>query len=379
MIVVHPKDPSTKFLHLIYEDIGGVRFFDSISQREQFLEAIRNAPKDEYILLLGRGTPYGLQGDLICDEDAELLRDRPNLVGIWSYASSFAHRNGLEGFFSGMFISEWNEALDNDIETSLEEIEEMCWSFAGVFGDLLRAGYPLVAIADELTSPNSINSDLSRFNYSRLTYRRTGMEDLPVKEDYWGCDDVSDGDKEIVRKGVYGFKQEIDCLLWQGIDFLGDDSVWEYFVGEVERACLRQLLFKYQSLEDAPYEPAPKELAEYLMGKGVVCDRSRISLFSSPGYTIHFSGRKYKITKKRDEDTCRIESRPDILVTVRDLRIYLKPGTFYALMDHLTRRNVPLIRPVIEEYIMEEKKKILVREIRKRAREARNDYWDDRV
>lgn len=27
MIVVHPKDPSTRFLHLIYEDVEGVLFF----------------------------------------------------------------------------------------------------------------------------------------------------------------------------------------------------------------------------------------------------------------------------------------------------------------------------------------------------------------
>ena len=379
MIVVHPRDPGTRFLHLIYEDIGGVVFFDSISQREQILEAIRKAPRDEYILLLGHGTPYGLQDDFICDEDADLLRDRPNLVGIWSYASSYAHRHRLKGFFCGMFISEWNEALDNGIEVSPDEIEEMCWSFAGVFGDLLRAGYPLVAIADELTSPNSFNSDLARFNYSRLTCRRTGMEDLPVREDYWGCDDVSDGDKETVRQGVHRFKHAIDCLLRQDIDFWDDGSVWEYFVGGVERACLRQLLSKYQSLEEAPCKPAPKEVAEYLMGKGVVCDRLRISLFSSPGYTINLSGRKYNITRKRGDDTCCIEIMPDTLFTARDLRIYLQPRTFYTLLDHLSGRIVPLIRPAIEEYIMEEKKKILVSEIRKTAREAGKDYWDGSV
>ncbi len=186
MIVIHPKDPSTRFLHLIYEDIDGVLFFDSISQRAQVLDAIRNASKDEYILLLGHGTPHGLLGGFIGDEDAEHLRDRPNLVGIWCYASTYAYKHSLKGFFSGMFISEWCEAIDNDIKAAPEEIEEMCWTFAGLFGDLLRDGKPLEAIAAELMSQSNINSDLIHFNYSRLTYRTTGMEELPVKEDYWG-------------------------------------------------------------------------------------------------------------------------------------------------------------------------------------------------
>ena len=38
MIVVHPMGPG-----MIYEDIGGVLFFDSISQREQILEAARKS------------------------------------------------------------------------------------------------------------------------------------------------------------------------------------------------------------------------------------------------------------------------------------------------------------------------------------------------
>lgn len=46
-------------------------------QREQIIDALRTAPKDEMILLLGHGTPHGLIGGFICDDDAELLQDRP--------------------------------------------------------------------------------------------------------------------------------------------------------------------------------------------------------------------------------------------------------------------------------------------------------------
>ena len=60
MIVVHPSDPSTKMLSLIYEGIEDVTLFDSYLQRDEILAAIAAAPKDEPVLLLGHGSPDGL-------------------------------------------------------------------------------------------------------------------------------------------------------------------------------------------------------------------------------------------------------------------------------------------------------------------------------
>lgn len=369
MIVVHPKDQSTRFLHLIYEDVEGVLFFDSINQREQILEAIKDAPQDEYILLLGHGTPHGLLGGFICDEDAELLRDRPNLVGIWCYASSYAYKHGLKGFFSGMFISEWYEAEDNEVAATLEDINEMCWNFAGMFGDLLRAGYPLKAIAADLMNKNNIDNDLTRFNYSRLTYRRTGMEELPVKEDYWGYEDVSLEDNELVSNGVDSIKKEIDRHLWQGMDVLEDFNAREYYALKVERYCLRQLLGKYQSLEDEIHKPTPTELAEILIGNGFKCDRMKTSVFGPASYVVHRTGGFYSISRMRKDDTCCIEIGPHPLFNVRDLKIYVKPQTFLTLLNHLINRIIPLIMPAIEDYCYQVKKKILVKDIRAIIRE----------
>lgn len=186
MIVVHPKDPSTRFLSLIYEELDDVLFFDSIEQKEQMLYAIENAPKEEMVLLLGHGTPNGLLCGLITDDDASILKDRPNLIGIWCYASTYALRHRLKGFFCGMFISEWTEAVDNNIEASLDEIEDAAWDFAGRFGELLREGYTMDDIVKELMNPCFRVNPLTVFNYSRLTYREQGNEPLPVEEDYWG-------------------------------------------------------------------------------------------------------------------------------------------------------------------------------------------------
>lgn len=367
MIVVHPKDPSTKFLHLMYEDIGGVLFFDSISQREQILEAIRNAPKDEYILLLGHGTPHGLLGGFIGDEDAELLRDRPNLVGVWCYASSYAYKYGLKGFFSGMFISEWYEAEANEVTATPDEIDEMCWAFAGMFGDLLRAGYPLAAIAANLMNQNNITSDLTRFNYTRMAFRRTGMEELPVKEDYWGYEDISIEDNEIVSKAVDTIKRDINADLWQRLEVNMD-----LITKKVMKNCLKQLLNKYCSIDEALHKPSPKEIAGYLIKNGVICDRKKSNIFGHAYYVIHLWGVDFTLSKFKGEDATCIEigTVPPIY-KMDDLYIYISPSLFYTMMRHLINRIVPLISPAIEEYIWEVKKKILVSEIRKAARRGR--------
>ena len=183
MIVVHPFDPSTRMLCELYKGIEGVTLFDSWEQRKDILAAIAAAPKDEPILLLGHGCPSGLldmrYGIVIGDSDAELLKDRPNLVGIWCYASSYAFKHGLKGFFSGMFISELPEAIVNGVDASEEEIDDDAWNFAIRFGLLLRGGLTLEQTAGVLMDPCYMESDLTEFNYSRLTWRPRGDEPLP--------------------------------------------------------------------------------------------------------------------------------------------------------------------------------------------------------
>lgn len=167
----------------IYKDLDNVTLFDSWEQRDEILNAIAAAPKEELILLLGHGTPAGLldmrYGLIITNSGAELLKGRPNLVGIWCYASSYAYKHGLKGFFSGMFISEEAEAWYNDVAADADEIAEKAWDFSELFGDMLMAGKPLAEIAAELMDPRHRVSALTRFNYDRLTWRPNGDEPLP--------------------------------------------------------------------------------------------------------------------------------------------------------------------------------------------------------
>lgn len=189
MIVVHPSDPSTAMLKSIYEGLDGVRLFDSFRQRNEIAEALASAPKEEAVLLLGHGCPSGLldmrYGLIVGEKAVPSLKNRENLIGIWCFASTFAERHHLKGFFSGMFISEPAEAYINGVEASPEEIYGKAVDFSRRLGDLLRAGVPLKEAALEMSDPKHIDSELTKFNYSRLTYRETGNEDLPVEEFDW--------------------------------------------------------------------------------------------------------------------------------------------------------------------------------------------------
>ena len=177
-------------LKKVYEGLDNVTLFTSWNQRKEILAALAAAPREEPILLLGHGTPSGLldmrYGKIINDIDAELLKDRPNLIGIWCYASSYAHAHGLKGFFSGMFISEGREAEYIGVDATEEEANAHAWDFSQRLGDMLRQGLPLEEVAKKLMDPVHITSELTHYNYTRLTWRPTGKEELPEETKWEG-------------------------------------------------------------------------------------------------------------------------------------------------------------------------------------------------
>ena len=175
----------------VYEGFENVKLFNNVEQRDEMLAAIAAAPREEPIMLLGHGCPNGLYDLMAWDmmvggPDAELLKDRPNLMGIWCYASSYAAKHGLKGFFSGMFISEGGEATMVGVDATEEEANAHAWDFAQRMGDLLRQGLPLEDVAKELMDPKHITSELTNYNYTRLTWRPTGNEALPEERAWTG-------------------------------------------------------------------------------------------------------------------------------------------------------------------------------------------------
>lgn len=132
-LVIHPQDPTTDFLCEIYEDkkdwtIIRQPFYDRNFLREQIKEHDR-------IVMLGHGTPGGLlshRGMVIDSSFVDLLKEKTNNVYIWCFANKFVENYRLKGFATGMIISEWLEAIFNQILTTPDVIQESNIEFANV-------------------------------------------------------------------------------------------------------------------------------------------------------------------------------------------------------------------------------------------------------
>lgn len=185
MIVLHSTDPSTAFLKVVYEWDRDAKVFTSHRQHDEYIEAIRNAPMDEMIVFLGHGTSIGLFdtsesiGDyMIDDNDAWVLKGRQNVIGIWCFASDYARYNKLQGFYTGMFISEMKEARMCSVKATEEDIDAMNTGFASQIGEFLRQGMTVSEMEINLQPPATDNKSLVDFNYSRLICMVDRKDDL---------------------------------------------------------------------------------------------------------------------------------------------------------------------------------------------------------
>ena len=109
-LVIHPKDYTTEFLSEIYNGKGWTVISDNVSHSK-----LKKTIKDhDRIIMLGHGTENGLigHGRFIIDSTlVYLLRDKPESIYIWCNADVFVKKYDLKGFYTGMIISEIEEAL----------------------------------------------------------------------------------------------------------------------------------------------------------------------------------------------------------------------------------------------------------------------------
>lgn len=119
-LVIHPNDNTTKFLSVIYTDKNFTVINDNVSKKE-----LKHAIKShDRIIFLGHGTEHGLIGFNRCIIDSTLvylLRDKIN-VYIWCNADKFVKKYNLKGFYSGMIISEYDEAEYFLVEANYDDI-----------------------------------------------------------------------------------------------------------------------------------------------------------------------------------------------------------------------------------------------------------------
>ena len=176
MTIIHANDPTTKALAHLYERREGISaLINETSTNADVQNAIRG---DSVIMMLGHGNEYGLfskpnkkgkyERFLITDRHVQFLRDK-TCIGIWCHADRFAEKYGLKGLFSGMIISEYQEAADLNIQTTKEEIDREITKFACRLRECIDR-YDLQEIPLRMKQLDDVQSELTTFNYSRLFF-----------------------------------------------------------------------------------------------------------------------------------------------------------------------------------------------------------------
>lgn len=176
MIIIHANDPSTQFLSLLYETRDDVSC--RITESNTNSEVVRALRESGTIMMLGHGNPYGLfskpnkkgqyERFLVSGRHVEFLRSK-TCIGIWCYANQFAERYGLHGLFSGMIISELQEAVDLNNSAVKEEIDLENEKFALRLKECIE-NYGLEEIPERMKCLDDVQSELTKFNYDNLFY-----------------------------------------------------------------------------------------------------------------------------------------------------------------------------------------------------------------
>lgn len=175
MTVIHANDPTTKVLSCLYQQREDMK--THVTERNSSSDVQRSIRADDVIMMLGHGNEYGLFSKpedgkykrfMITDKHVQFLRDK-TCIGIWCYANKFAEKYGLRGLFSGMIISELQEAIDLGVSATKEEIDREMEKFAIRLKYCMET-YGLEQTPQRMKELDDVQSVLTRFNYSNLYY-----------------------------------------------------------------------------------------------------------------------------------------------------------------------------------------------------------------
>jgi hypothetical protein len=179
-LIIHPSDLTTTFLKPIYAPIQNKTVISGGIDKSKLQKLIN---EHERVIMLGHGTSNGLMavgqfpdvGSYIIDNSfTELLSTRKYNIFIWCNADQYVHRNGLNGLYSGMFISEISEAASyNFWDVEPNTIDESNYEFARIVSEHINE--PLEKLYKNVIHQYGILSktnSIARFNVDRLYYER---------------------------------------------------------------------------------------------------------------------------------------------------------------------------------------------------------------
>ena len=98
----------------------------------------------------------------------QFLRDK-TCIGIWCYANKFAEKYKLHGLFSGMVISELQEAIDLEFHVTKDEIDIEMEKFTSRLKDCIET-YGLEQTPLQMKEFDEVQTPLTTFNYGNLYY-----------------------------------------------------------------------------------------------------------------------------------------------------------------------------------------------------------------
>lgn len=175
MIVIHiDNTPDAAILSRIYDSLDNITLF--YNRNKSNIKRLLRIAGDEPVMILGHGTLNGLlnksrNGFALGSEAVEWLRNR-TVIGIFCYASEFADKYKLHGFFTSMFISNMEEASYENMQEGVDDklIEDQMTLFCDKVHDLICHNIPLSEWVSILQKDADISIPFVRFNYEALTY-----------------------------------------------------------------------------------------------------------------------------------------------------------------------------------------------------------------
>lgn len=174
ILVIHPVDPTTEFLSIIYRNLNAMVIRQPIS-KSRLKVLIKDADR---VIMLGHGTANGMGSvdyrngravsitTIIDSNLVYLLREKKDNIYIWCHANEFVEKYGLGGFSTGMFISETLEATVYGVKATEDEVKESNSDFARIIrNNIYRSGSELKNIVQE---DYELDSDVVRYNHERM-------------------------------------------------------------------------------------------------------------------------------------------------------------------------------------------------------------------
>ena len=176
-LVIHPTDASTDFLKPIYANISEATIIHGGIGKGQIAKLIS---EHDRIIMMGHGSPSGLfscakfgdndySGFVIDYKMVPLLRDK-ECIAIWCNADKFMNQHQLNGFYSGMFISEVSEANYCGLPGTLQETVTISNNyFSSLLGEVINE--PLSVIYEHVMNNYELiieDNTVANYNYDRL-------------------------------------------------------------------------------------------------------------------------------------------------------------------------------------------------------------------